>query len=208
MISARLFWGLLGLSLVLVAVFYVGMRKNLRLARMMAEILEAVLKPVDRTYTWLGGVIGFAAEYKVKGFEKVYANFRLFPRHSLLWMPFALLSGRRDTLQLLVFLKCRVGQEFHVVRKGILKPKIYNKDKLKKAEDGSLEFYYEHSLEMRDEVLPVVERLSPFLFHLAITPEKNVFYLECRGKLVNSSFEAALRDVICMIDQFQKKRSL
>ncbi len=207
MISSKVFWTLLALSLVLVATFYAGMRKNIRFARRMAEILESVFNPIDKTYTWLGGVIGFAADYKVKGFKKIYANFRLFPRHSLLWFPFAFLSGKKDTLQLLYYLKCNVGQEFHVIKQGMLKPKIYNKEKLKRIRDKSFDIYYEFSTDMKEEILSIAEKILPFFSHIAVTPQKNIFYIELKGSLVSKEFEKALRDVTAMIRKFQEKRS-
>ncbi len=207
MISSKIFWGLLVFSLFIVAVFYAGMRKNMRMAREMATLLEDVFKPVDKTYTWLGGVMGFVADYKVKGFKKIYANFRLIPRHSLLWLPFALIAGRKDTLQLLFYLKGMVNQEFHVVRKGVIKPKIYNIDKLKSKSENGFILHYQFTEDFKEEVLPIANMLFPYLFHLAITPEKNIFYIECKGHLLDDKFKQSLSEAVRMIKEFQDKRA-
>lgn len=124
---------------VLVVWFYKGVRINVKRAKEVASILEDVLQPEDKIYTWLGGVIGFSAEYKVKGFEKVVANFRMIPRHSLLWLPFVWIVGRKDNLQLLFYLKRKVPGECHLLRESFLKKtKIYNNDNLR-TEKVSLE---------------------------------------------------------------------
>jgi len=63
-VSSWTFAAFVVFSGVLVFAFYRGVKINVKRARELASILEEVLKPEDQTYTWLGGVIGFSAEYR------------------------------------------------------------------------------------------------------------------------------------------------
>ncbi len=179
MVSSHLFWGFVVFSLVAVWFFYRGVKLNVRRAREVAEVLEEALNPEDKLYTWLGGVIGFSADYKVDGFEKVQLNFRMVPRHVLFWVPINLLLRRKDNLQVLFFLKIPVSGEFHVVRRGY-RPRIYNRERLYREEGmvGSIpvELLFD-TRKPEKKVLSLVERVAGIFRHVALTPEKRVFYL-------------------------------
>jgi len=182
-ISGPLFGGLVGASLLLVGAFHVGHKRNLKLITRLSRLLEGCLQPKDQNYTWLGGVMGFTGEYQVPGFKKVMVVYRLLPRQSLLWLPFHFLTGDRDTVQALFYLKGLPSQEFHLVRGGLLnQPKIYNLSLLK-AEKKVLAgkvfgVLYERDLSPLDRVVGLLGEDLPLVRHVAVTKEKGVFYLE------------------------------
>ncbi|HEC50165.1 MAG TPA: hypothetical protein ENI40_03300, partial [Candidatus Desulfofervidus auxilii] len=74
-------------TIIVVFIYQWGYRKNLKLSQHWAKDLEAVFQPKEKQYKWLGGVLGFIAEYQVPGFKSIKAVLRLRPRHSLLYIP-------------------------------------------------------------------------------------------------------------------------
>ncbi len=166
-------------SFIVVFFFYRGVKVNVRRARMVAENLEKALDPEDKLYTWLGGVIGFTADYKVKGFRQVKANFRMIPRHVFFWIPINWLLGRKDNLQLLFFLEIPVSGEFHIIVEGKPKPKIYNKNLYRESLEHSgrrLTLMFD-SKKPEKKLLRVLDLLGDGLRHVALTPARRVFYV-------------------------------
>ncbi|MCD6087565.1 MAG: hypothetical protein J7K11_06335 [Candidatus Hydrothermae bacterium] len=80
--------------------FLRGRRRNLERIRRCSAILEKIFQPADKTYTWIGGVAGFKAEYRLRDTRKLYATFALLPRQSLLYFPISKLIFRADRLYL------------------------------------------------------------------------------------------------------------
>ncbi|RME67930.1 MAG: hypothetical protein D6778_02635 [Nitrospirae bacterium] len=104
-ISLTGFLAILGLTLILVLWSSYWKKRNMELIREVGGLLEGILKPKDQRYTWLGGVVGFSAEYRTERFGPVRALFTTLPRQSLIYLPFALVLGRKDRLELLVPIK-------------------------------------------------------------------------------------------------------
>ncbi len=176
---------LLAVSLIISIIYYFGYRKNVKIIKSIAVALEDALKPKDKLYTYLGGVLGFSVEYKVDGVKKVLANLRLIPRQSVLYLPFMFITSGKDNLQLLFYTKKPLRCEFHLVRKSPLnltKPKIYNRDKLKKEpfilKDTKFDMLYES--ENYDRKFLQIAKLLPIKYfnHLAITTDNNIIYVQ------------------------------
>ncbi len=176
---------LLAVSLIISIIYYFGYRKNVKIIKSIAIALEDALKPKDKLYTYLGGVLGFSVEYKVDGVKKVLANLRLIPRQSVLYLPFMFITSGKDNLQLLFYTKKPLRCEFHLVRKSPLnltKPKIYNRDKLKKEpfvlKDTKFDMLYES--ENYDRKFIQIAKLLPIKYfnHLAITTDNNIIYVQ------------------------------
>ncbi len=183
--STRYIALLLAVSLIISVVYYFGYRKNVKIIKSIAMALEDALKPKDKLYTYLGGVLGFSVEYKVDGVKKVLANLRLIPRQSVLYLPFMFITSGKDNLQLLFYTKKPLKCEFHLVRKSPLnltKPKIYNRDKLKKEpltlENTKFDMLYES--ENYDRKFLQIAKLLPIKYfnHLAITTDNNIIYIQ------------------------------
>ncbi len=192
--SSRLIGLFIVVSLIISVVYYIGYKKNIKIMKKIAEVLEQALSPKDKLYTYLGGVLGFSVEYKVEGLEKVMANLRLIPRQSFLYLPFMFITSGKDNLQLLFYTKKPLKCEFHLVRKSplnITKPKIYNKDKLTKETyeiDGEkFEMLYEHkNFDKRFKEL--AKKIPPKYFnHLAITTDNNIIYIQLLFYNINES---------------------
>ncbi len=175
------FGAVLLLTLLLVAAYLYGYRKNLSLIREASMQLEEALRPDDAEYTWLGGTVGFSAEYRVKGFRSVQAVLRLIPRQSLLYLPVVLLSGRSDTLQLLFRLEQVQGPVFHILNRKVPERTIAGKEGLGRRfhlSDGHDVFYPDS-----DVSSPLAEELGRVIgeefLHVTLRDDR-VFYAEMR----------------------------
>ncbi|BAS29133.1 hypothetical protein [Limnochorda pilosa] len=80
-----------------------GRRRNTEIAERSARELEEALRPEDQSYTWIGGLIGYRVDYRVRRGElnRVEATLTMLPRHSLLYLPFSWIIRRSDALYLL-----------------------------------------------------------------------------------------------------------
>lgn len=164
--------------------FYRGRRRNLYLISSFAKELEGAIKPIDQTYTWLGGYVGFRAEYKLPSPQpQINITLTLLPRHSLLSLPFSLLLLRHDRLYAILPWKTSVPGEAHLVRKGFLSiiPKIEGVERMvqEKWQSKGVEFdiWYKHSA-AKDVIISIIQRLgNPGLIrHLALVPGPNHLY--------------------------------
>jgi len=130
---------LIACALGISAGYFLGRRKNLLLMKQYAAAIEGALKPSDQQYTWVGGYIGFRADYKVKSelVKRVKATLHLLPRLSLLYYPVALLTMRHDKLYVVVEVAKSLAGEAHLIKKGhyrFLPPGIDHVEKFRKSE--------------------------------------------------------------------------
>ncbi len=102
------------------ATYFMGRRHNVLLMRLYANALEKAFKPVDQKYTWIGGYVGYRAEFKVKNdyIKLVRASLHLLPRVSLLYRPIARFTMRHDKLYLVFECKQSLPGEAHLIKKG------------------------------------------------------------------------------------------
>ncbi len=100
--------------------FFYGRKLNILLMKNAVEELEETIKPKDQLYTWLGGYIGFKAEYKIDDpyIDGIEVTLTLLPRQSILYLPISKLTLKDD--RLFFVLKCRyaVKGDVHAVKKG------------------------------------------------------------------------------------------
>jgi len=176
--------------------YFFGRRKNLLLMRRYANVLEDALKPDDQQYTWLGGYIGFKAEYKGKWgvVNKVRPTLHLKPRLSLLYYPIALLTMRHDKLFIVMETSKRIEGEAHLIQKGYYRigPNIANEEKFHRTDVDlgrrEFELFYrnwkegERLLGWARGLMIDFNRVK----HLSFTASTNVLYafLEPRDDLI------------------------
>ncbi len=174
----------IGVSVLISLIYIAGYKKNIKIMKEIAEALEEGLKPKDKLYTYLGGVLGFVADYQVDGFKKVSVTLRLIPRQSALYLPFMFITSGKDSLQIMFYTSKPIRSEFHIVAESplkITKPKIYNRKKLKSEPieiDGKK---YEMLFENRDygHFKDLVHFFNRKHFnHLAITKDNSIVYLQ------------------------------
>ncbi len=78
--------------------FYWGYKKNTRIMKNTAKMLENYFTPAKKHYTWIGGVVGFEADYFLINGKHVHITLLLLPRHSLLYYPFSYLVHKGDRM--------------------------------------------------------------------------------------------------------------
>lgn len=166
--------------------FYKGRKLNLRLMDFYLRKIEEIVKPEDKDYVWLGGYIGFRANYKINrdNLRKFEYTLTLLPRHSLLYFPIALVTSRHDKLYIVVRPFSQIKRETHLIQKGYyrLKPDIENEPLLQREEIEIAGKKYEALFEKRrdlDKLKSLLEGLpKPHnVKHVALTPKTNVFYV-------------------------------
>ena len=78
--------------------FYWGYKKNLSIMKETAKLLEEYFTPARKHYTWIGGVVGFEAQYFLLDGRKIHIKLILLPRHAILYYPISLLLNKSDKL--------------------------------------------------------------------------------------------------------------
>ncbi|QDA31320.1 hypothetical protein FH039_06530 [Thermococcus indicus] len=169
--------------------FYRGRKLNLMLMEHYIRAVKDVIKPEDELYTWLGGYIGFRAEYKVNrdNIRKFEYTLTLLPRHSLLYFPIALITSRHDKLYLVIKPFSDIQREAHLIQKGYyrMRPGIDNEELLRKEVIEIAGKQYEALYEKKRDVenlRALIESLSnPHnIKHVSLTPKTNVFYVQMK----------------------------
>jgi len=166
--------------------YYRGRKLNLLLMEHYIRAVKEIVKPEDENYTWLGGYIGFRAEYKVNrdNIRKFEYTLTLLPRHSILYFPISLLTSRHDKLYFVIRPFVEIRREAHLIQKGYyrLKPDIENEPLLQKETIEIAGKEYEALFEKKRDIenlRELVENLSKphNVKHLSLTPKTNVFYV-------------------------------
>lgn len=135
-----LFYLFIAFSALLGFGYFWGQRFNNRLFRSAFGDLVAVVKPVDQTFTNIGGLIGYHAVLrppKKSPVERLDATITFLPRHAWLWMPISKVIRRYDRLFITLHLRRPPPAEGHLIEKGYAcfrGPKISNTQRLGKEE--------------------------------------------------------------------------
>lgn len=192
-----LFLLFIALSALLSFGYFWGKRVNERLFRSAFGDLVDVVKPVDQTFTNIGGLVGYHANLVMpkKGvIEAVDATITFLPRHSWLWMPVSKLIRRYDRLFITLHLRQNLLAEGHLIETGYARfrgPKISNAARLNQERIawGRLEFLLYHgNNRMRDRLRSfVADHPDPgMLRHIALVPEQKkcfIFLIPRRGQV-------------------------
>ncbi len=102
------------------ASYFVGRRQNVTLMKVYAGVLEQTVKPADQMYTWIGGYLGFRADYQMKDeFIKVMkVTLHLKPRMSIMYLPISRFTMPRDKMYVVIESKKHLPGEAHLIQKG------------------------------------------------------------------------------------------
>ena len=135
-----LFYLFVAFSFLLGVGYFWGRRTNTKLFRSAFGDLVDVVRPIDQTFTNIGGLIGYHATLippKRDPVERVDATLTFLPRHAWLWMPVSKLLRKYDRLFITLHLRQAPLAEGHLIEKGYARfrgPKITNAGRLEKEE--------------------------------------------------------------------------
>jgi len=199
------------LAFVAVIQFFRGRKINLLLIEFTARAFERVLRPKDKEYQWIGLYVGYRARFDTpyKSLAKVEAVVTLMPRHSLFYLPIALITSRFDRLYMFFRYRKRFTGEAHVIRKYYYRTSLRRVIKgiermaLESIDIAGKTYYlvYNDSSMLRS-LLNMVKSLSnPHIVnHIAIVPSNNSLFVAAR---VNTqTFEELLRKTYRLAREF------
>lgn len=96
------------ISLVLMAGYFFGRKKNQAIAASAINALNKTLNPDGQKITNIGGMIGYHVEMSFSGdrnIRKVKGTLIMLPRHSLLYLPVSMIFGRFDRFFITITVK-------------------------------------------------------------------------------------------------------
>jgi len=196
-VTQPVFYLFIAFSALLTYGFFWGKRVNHRLFLSAFNDLADVIKPVDQTFTNIGGLIGYHANFitKKKGaITKVEATITFLPRQSWLYFPVSKLIRRWDRLFITLYLRQAPPEEGHLIEvkyAAFRGPKITNADRLnrEKVRWGKQDFYlYYQGMKMRDALTKFIEQNSDpgIVRHIAVVPDQQrcfVFMIPRKGEV-------------------------
>jgi len=180
-VTQPVFYLFIALSVLLTYGFFWGKRMNHRLFLSAFNDLVEVIKPEDQTFTNIGGLIGYHANFitkKKSAVSRVDATITFLPRQSWLYFPVSKLIRRWDRLFITLYLKQAPPEEGHLLEVGYASfrgPKITNADRLnrEKVRWGDKDFYlYYQGMKIRNALLGFMEKNSDpgVIRHIAVVP--------------------------------------
>ncbi len=186
------FYLFIAVSILLSLGYTWGRRRIRRITNTVFKEIAAVLSPKDQTFTNIGGLTGYHANFvphRNKSVKQVDATMTLLPRQSWLWYPFSRMIRRFDRLFLSFHLSPKVTgilREGHLIDKSYSSfagAKIVNADSLRQDtfEWGRRTFYlyyYDDEVKNRMEQCRgmIGEDPGP-LRHVALVPEQNRLFV-------------------------------
>ena len=120
------FYLFIAVSILLSLGYAWGRRRIRRITTTVFDEIAAVLRPKDQTFTNIGGLTGYHANFvphRNRSVKRVDATMTLLPRQSWLWYPFSRMIRRYDRLFLSFHLSPRVTG---ILREGHLIEKSYS----------------------------------------------------------------------------------
>ncbi|MDI6861625.1 MAG: hypothetical protein QMD25_06465 [Caldisericia bacterium] len=172
--------------------FFKGRKVNTLMMIKYIRDFEESLKPKDKLYTYIGGYIGFKANYDINEnfIKKIELTLTLLPRQSLLYLPISYLTRKHDRLYVVIRLNEKFGYDSHIIKKRFYFPgPIIDNIETFRKEDIVLngkEFYalYKNRSDL-ERLMKLVENSISIedLRHIAYTRETNVLFLLLKPNL-------------------------
>jgi hypothetical protein len=212
LVSEPLFWLFIAATAVLVWGYYWGEKENKRLYLSAFNGLVDVIKPVDQTFTNIGGLIGYHGNFvtrKDSPIEKVEATITFLARQSLLYLPVSILIRKHDRLFVTLYMRQSPKEEGHLIEEKYARyrrARITNEARLNREPvrwgNSNWIVYYE-SGRMRDQLKKLTaSHADPgILRHIAVVPDQKkcfVFMIPKKGQ-VKTCFEPVYRWIPSLI---------
>ena len=199
-------WVLIFGGLALALAYQQGRKANLALIRHSSRSLEEVLQPDDRTYTWIGGLVGYHAVYTYRSgpVERVEITVTLLPRHAPLFLPISWLLFRSDRIFLTAFFREPFSGEAHLVRRDHVRKLLDDvSGRDLKAQGGRGNFVFLASADTPARFLRVLSQSvaeteeeavgnGVGIVHVALVPDRNTLFVFRRAVAQDGARSAAL----------------
>lgn len=169
-----------------------GKRRNRRITVSAFDAITAVLRPKDQTFTNIGGLTGYHANFipdKNRYVQQVDATMTLLPRQSWLWYPFSRIIRRFDRLFLSFHLSRKatgILREGHLIDKSYSSfagARIENADALEKETfqwGGRTFFLYYRNAKVKAQMERCREMIGATpgpLRHVALVPKRDRLFV-------------------------------
>jgi len=212
LLSQPLFWLFLAFTAVLVYGYYWGARENKRIYLSAFNGLVEAIKPVDQTFTNIGGLIGYHGNFvtrKDSPVGKVEATITFLPRQSFLYLPFSILIRKHDRLFVTLYLRQPPKEEGHLIEEKYSRyrqARITNEARLNRATIrwGNYNFLVYYESQMMYDQLMKFTAANPdpgILRHIAVVPDQKkcfVFLIPKKG-MVKTFFEPVYRWISTLV---------
>jgi len=183
LVTTPVFYLFIAFSFLLSFGYFWGRRRNKQIFLSVFNALVEAARPVDQTFTTIGGVVGYHANLHLKKespVSRIDATITLLPRHSWLYIPISMIIMRYDRLFITLYIRPTLPGEGHIIEKvyaGFRGPKIKNADRLQKEliRWGNLDFYlYYETVKVRDQLIQYIDRNPQpgIIRHIALIPEQ------------------------------------
>ncbi|HBK58709.1 MAG TPA: hypothetical protein DDZ37_05075 [Spirochaetaceae bacterium] len=164
--------------------YFFGLKKNRWLGKTISMQAENLLTPKNKEYVNIGGAIGHNFTYKLREpWKEAKGTFTLFPRHSLLYMPFSLLIGGSDRFFLNLYTDRKLVGEAHIIEKAHLKrAKIEDLNEMhseRQERGGKTFFLYWRYADLREMLLATLDAMPnpSSLSHFCCYRDNKTFFL-------------------------------
>jgi hypothetical protein len=176
----------------LISIAYIyGYKKNYKLIKSVSKKLENELQPIDKTYTWLGGVIGFSANYMLEKIGNIKILFATIPRQSILFLPFSIIMGKYDKIEVLIPLNKNIESNIIINKcRPFFKPKRRSNFNLKrihmKENSHRLIIDYDGNYEIVNDLIKEISHFFRYgLYQFELNKKDNTCYLKLNRNGLN-----------------------
>jgi hypothetical protein len=165
--------------------FQKGRRVNTNLMTIYIRGFESNLKLKDKTYVYLGGYVGFRAQYDLanKLSNRLEMTLTLLPRQSIFYFPISLLSKRSDRLYVIIRPSFKIQTDAHIVRKRyyLFGADIDEAPELEKIDTKFKDKEYYALFRRKSDIQKLTELINKCfdpdrLFHIGFVKRTNVLF--------------------------------
>jgi len=179
--DSPLFYLFVVLTFGLAFAYFVGARRNKKISRVIFRILEDVLQPSKKSYTNIGGLIGYNFNYsrlKAKNIARINGVLTMLPRQSPLYLPLAKFFGRSDKLYMTIFVtNIEAKGAWHIVHSKCRETIDIDKLAYKKvkAKGQTFSIFCENEADFAVLESYLLRAQPKFLRHMAYHPADKTF---------------------------------
>ena len=189
--------------------FYKGRKINTDIMIHYIRKFEEQLNLRDKNYIYLGGYVGFKADYELKdkNVSRINLVLTLLARQSLFWLPFSYPVKRGDRLYIVIHPKFRIRGDAHVVQNYyyLFGPKITERNTMTKEKTQISKYSNFYTLYKNKEDSDRLRKLVEETFdprrvrHIALNTETNTLFC-----LIKPDLKQTPKELKKLLENFPK----